>query len=360
MSEATGPNPFAGELLETSASGYASLAAERMLDAHPEVRRAFAPGAHLSWRDHLQLRVRELAAAVATGSPELFRARVLWSGQSFAARGIERSAIVFSLEALRAVLADKLPGNALDAPIEIVDDALAALAGPLPESGSVLDAGDPAQAVALGYLQTVLEGDVVAAMQGVLDEQRGGRSAESVICDVLMPAQAEIGRLWHLNQLTIAEEHLVSGTTARLMAVLADRAPRRAPTGRSVLVSAMPHDAHDMGIRGLGYLLELEGWRVFNLGADLPVDEIVGAASYFAVDLVMLSAAMSVELRTVRRVISALDEHAGLDAPVLVGGQAFTEGPDLWRAVGADGWAPDARGALREAERLVAARRPAG
>jgi hypothetical protein len=202
MPQTIASNPFASELLEVSASGYAAQATDRMLDAHPDIRQAFAPGAHLGWRDHMHLRVRELAAAVNAGRPDLFTSRVLWSWQSFAARGIERSALNASLLALRGVLNEKLPEAAAAEPVQVIDLAIEALSEPLPDEKALLDAADPAQAVALSYLQTVLEGDVRAAIDLVLAEHYGGRSAYSIICDVLLPAQAEIGRLWHLNQLS--------------------------------------------------------------------------------------------------------------------------------------------------------------
>ena len=40
---------------------------------------------------------------------------------------------------------------------------------------------------------------------------------------------------------------------------------------------------------------------------------------------------------------------------ILVGGYPFNLSPTLWQHVGADGYAPDADGAITEAERLLAA-----
>jgi methanogenic corrinoid protein MtbC1 len=353
MPQTIASNPFASELLEVSASGYAAQATDRMLDAHPDIRQAFAPGAHLGWRDHMHLRVRELAAAVNAGRPDLFTSRVLWSWQSFAARGIERSALNASLLALRGVLNEKLPEAAAAEPVQVIDLAIEALSEPLPDEKALLDAADPAQAVALSYLQTVLEGDVRAAIDLVLAEHYGGRSAYSIICDVLLPAQAETGRLWHLNQLSIAEEHLISAATVRTMALVVDRAEHRASNGRSVLVASMPQDSHEIGIRGIAYLLELEGWRVYYLGADLPRDELVTAIGYFGVDLVMLSASMTIQLRSLRAVIAGIHDHAGIDARVVVGGNAFAGAAETWQSVGADGFAATAREALAVAEKLV-------
>jgi methanogenic corrinoid protein MtbC1 len=44
---------------------------------------------------------------------------------------------------------------------------------------------------------------------------------------------------------------------------------------------------------------------------------------------------------------------------VLVGGYPFNLAPDLWRRIGADGWAPDAQLAVERAGELLAARQTA-
>ncbi len=343
-------NPFASELLEVGAPGYAAAATERLLDAHPQIRAAFSPGAHLSWRDHLHLRLRELAAALAAGQPEMFQARVLWSWQSFTARGIDPLALTYSLQALRATLDEKLPPGASAEAVAAIDEALGALEGELPPSPSALDPAVPAQAVALDYLQTALEGDARTAMETVLEK---GGDSRAIICDILLPAQVEIGRLWHLNQLSVAEEHLISTTTERTMAVAVERSERAPPNGRSVLAATMPADHHDLGLRAVTYLMELAGWRVYYLGADVPVDDLVTAVGYFGVDVAMLSASMSIQLRQLRAVIEGIRGHAGVDARILVGGSAFADAPDAWQSVGADAWAGSAEEALAAAERLA-------
>ena len=105
-------DPFAAELLERSAAGYATAAALRLVEDHPGIETRYAPAAVDSWKSHLTQRVLELSAAVAVGSPDMFVNRVVWSRKTFEARDLEPKDLAASLEALGVVLKEKLPANA--------------------------------------------------------------------------------------------------------------------------------------------------------------------------------------------------------------------------------------------------------
>ncbi|MEM9384774.1 MAG: cobalamin-dependent protein [Pseudomonadota bacterium] len=348
-------NPFAGELLEVGAQGYAAQAAEELLEAHPDVKATFAPRAELRWRDNLQLRVRELAAAVATGQADLFLSRVVWSWQSFDVRGVNAKAVRASLVALKHVLEKRLPDNAREEPVALLNQATVLMEGTGPEQPeSHVDLHSPLGALAIEYLQRALEGDIRDAIAVLTKAVADGVDPRVIIGEVLMAAQVEAGRLWHLNQLTVAEEHLITSTTQRAMSVVADHAtPEVVPKERSVLAATIPEDHHDLGLRAIAHLLELDGWRVYFLGKDVPVDDLVSAASYFSVDLVMLAASMSIQLRNLREAVSALKQHGGVRAKVLVGGHAFLAAPEAWKTCGADGFAGSALEAVGAASKLV-------
>ncbi|MEO0973829.1 MAG: cobalamin-dependent protein [Pseudomonadota bacterium] len=349
-------NPFASELLEVGAMGLASQAASELLETNPEVQEAFEPRAHMRWRDNLQLRVRELAAATASGHAELFLDRVVWSRQVFQARGVEEASLRASLKALRGVIGERLPDNASSEPVTLLDmavDALDDVKTADPECG--FDTKSPLGILSVEYLQHALEGNVRGAIGTLLDALDAGKaSADDLIGEVLMTAQAEAGRLWMLNQLTVAEEHLITATTLRAMAMVTDKAAVNVvPNDKTVLAATLPEDHHDIGLRGISHLLELQGWRAFFLGRDVPLDDLISAASYFNVDLVILSASMSIQLRQLRSAISQLKNHGGVRAPILIGGQAFTSAPDAWQSCGADNFAWDARSAVKTASLMV-------
>jgi methanogenic corrinoid protein MtbC1 len=89
------------------------------------------------------------------------------------------------------------------------------------------------------------------------------------------------------------------------------------------------------------------------LGADAPTADIVQAVEDFQCDLLLLSASMSTQLKTVRDVITKVRQGTRVDCKVLIGGSAFDDCPEIWQQLGADGFATAATDALEQATRLL-------
>lgn len=344
---------FAAELLEVSASGYAALAAERLLAAHPEVAARFAPDALGAWRAALNQRIVELATALRLGEPRLFAARVAWARRAFAAREVPESDLRASLAMLGTVLAEELPEAVQAGPAKLIAEAAAQLGHPAEDSGSHLDPHSEFGRLALEYVSTVLEGDSRKATERVLAAVDGGLAVESAYLDVLVPVQREVGRLWHAGELGIVEEHVVTFTTERLMALLAHRATRAPANGKTVVCAAVVGNAHDIAVRVIADFFDIAGWRSVHLGANVPAAEIASGLQYFDGNLLVLSAALSVQLPKVADAIAAVRRIEGRKIPVMVGGMAFSDAPDVWRRLGADGYAPDAHSAVELAAQLT-------
>lgn len=351
---------FAAELLEVSAAGYAAIAAERLLAGHPELAARFAPDAMGAWKASLGQRIVELAAALRLGEPRLFAARVTWARRAFEAREVPESDLRASLETLRDVLADELPGSARSRPAAMLAEGLAVLERPVADSASHIDPQSPAGRLSLEYLATVLEGDSRTATERVLAAVGEGLAVESAYLDVLVPAQREIGRLWHAGELGIVEEHVVTYTTERLMTLLASRAKRAPANGRTVLCAAVAGNAHDIAVRVLADFFDISGWRTVHLGANVPTPELANAVQYFDGDLLVLSAALSVQLPKVAEAVAAVRRIEGRPTRIMVGGLAFADAPEVWRQLGADGYAVDARSAVSLGAELMGGQAGAG
>jgi len=341
---------FAAELLERSAAAYAAEAAALMRGPGSSADSVVDP----VWKRHLVQRVLELSAAVANGEPALFIARVRWSRKAFRARGHAEADLEASLRALARVLERQLPPAAGAMALDTLSRGLEALAVPWrDEASDGLDPSRPEDRLALTYLNLVLEGNVSEAIARLV-QASASLSLEAIYLQVLMPAQREIGTLWQLGDLSVPEEHLVTSTTQRAMAILSHAAPRAAANGRTVVVAAVAGNAHDLSLRAAADLFECAGWRSLLLGADVPADELPTAVTFFEADLLVLGAMLSTQLRTLATTVEAVRSRCERDVRILVGGSAFDEAPEVWRKLGADGYARTLGEATVAAESLLA------
>lgn len=159
--------------------------------------------------------------------------------------------------------------------------------------------------------------------------------------------------MWHVGEVSVAEEHIVTATTERAMSLLAERAPRRDANGKTMIAAVVAGNSHGLGVRALADFFEIAGWRSICLGADVPAADVATAAVYFSADLVVLSAALTTQLKALRRTIETVRRLPDLEVEILVGGVAFAGTGESWRRLGANGHAETADGAVALGERLV-------
>ena len=120
-------------------------------------------------------------------------------------------------------------------------------------------------------------------------------------------------------------------------------------SGDSVVIATVRGDIHDIGKNIVKLLLENYGWRAVDLGKDVEPREIADAVKRTGSRLCALSALMTTTVPAMEETIRLLRKEAP-DCRVLVGGAVLTA--DHARRIGADGYAPDAMGAVRAADRL--------
>ena len=110
----------------------------------------------------------------------------------------------------------------------------------------------------------------------------------------------------------------------------------------------MQGDIHDIGKNIVKVILENYGYRVVDLGRDVPVETVVAAAKEHGAKLVGLSALMTTTLKSMEATIVGLRETC--DCKVVVGGAVLT--PDYAKKIGADYYARDAKEAVDVAKEV--------
>ena len=344
----------AANLIEAQAHEIAGQDWAELQTAYSNIEDRFGPDAEALWTDHLQQRLIELSVALNAGDAKLFAARLAWSRSAMQSRGLTAEDIDNSLKALSTALASQLSQSAADAARNCISEANNTLLRNA-EAGlaSQLDPGLPNHRLALQYIQAVVAGNVLPGMELVLDAVERGLSINDAYLEVLLPAQTEVGRLWHLNSISVSEEHLVSYTTQRLMATIASRAQRKPDNGYTAVAGAVVGNVHDIGIRAIAYLMEIEGWRTIYLGSDIPQTELPNTLDSFEADVLLLSVALTSQLPDTARTIQSIRDSGEHPVKILVGGNGLSESPDLWREIGADGYATGAGQALALALEMV-------
>lgn len=120
----------------------------------------------------------------------------------------------------------------------------------------------------------------------------------------------------------------------------------------TVVLGTIEGDIHDIGKTLVGTMLSSSGFKVFDLGVDVPVMTFVEKVQDENADIIAVSALLTTTMAKQRDVIEAL-EDAGLrdKVKVLVGGAPVTNN---WaEEIGADGYREDSVGAVAVAKEIL-------
>ena len=88
-----------------------------------------------------------------------------------------------------------------------------------------------------------------------------------------------IGTHWEHGDYSVNDEHRATGVALRLVARLGARFPRRGPKRAAVILGTPSGELHGMPTAMAANVLRAAGYEVVDLGADVPVDAYVAAAS---------------------------------------------------------------------------------
>ena len=214
------------------------------------------------------------------------------------------------------------------------------------------------RALADRYLAAQLNGDRQEALRLVIEEGlERGVPVPKLHLEVVERAQRQIGTLWQENRISVAQEHLATAISQLVVSQLYRHLPRARRNGRRVLVACAEGEQHEMGARIAADFLEMAGFDVHFLGANVPADSVAAMAAERRpgrrpVDLLVLSAATSICFPGLQATMRRVRELAP-ELPIMVGGSAFVWSDGCAVPEGVVRGGSDARALVDGARRLL-------
>ncbi len=279
-----------------------------------------------------------------------FLTQALHAGLTLPILNPNQTAVMDAVAAYRALSGE-------DAQCEAYIERLAGRA----ESAAPIPTG---QAASSGSSDAIREGSLTlaeAVRRGLPDEVRArtrelltDTDAMDVINEHLIPALDAVGEDYGRGELFLPQ--LIGAANAAcagfdLIKETLASAGSEAPSKGTIILATVEGDIHDIGKNIVRVVLENYGYRVVDLGRDVPVRDVVDAAVREDARLVGLSALMTTTVPAMRRTIEAL-RASGHPCRVMVGGAVLTA--EYAAAIGADFYTKDAKEAADVAREVFA------
>lgn len=164
-----------------------------------------------------------------------------------------------------------------------------------------------------------------------------------IVEEHLIPALDEVGSRYESQEIFLPQLLNAAAASGEAFEKIraAMQADGHAEEAKGPLIMAtVEGDIHDIGKNIVITVLENYGYRVIDLGRDVPPQCIVDAARKYGAKAVGLSALMTTTVPGMEKTIRLLRSE-GVEVPVIVGGAVLT--PDYAEKIGADYYAKDAK-----------------
>jgi len=334
------------ESLRSRKEKIASVALDEFLGRHPGWLDRFGEVGRTRSLEDYAFHVEFLAGSILARDPAPFESYVRWAAGMLESRGVSVAVLIESVEQIRDAAKAETPQEIHSFIDLAVEKAVASAEG----WNSQGDAEPPLQSMETElsvYLQAVLAGDRKAALTVAMEALGDGNQVGDLYQELLAPAQVQIGRMWERNQISVADEHLATAITQYVVAQLYTYLETPSHSRGRAVVTGVEGELHQIGANMVADMLESDGWNTRFLGTQLPHRDVIQTMGDFEPRILGISAAMLFNLSSVADLVEMARRHFGSAVKILVGGRAFMHSPEVWREMGADGFAWDLRGAVR-------------
>ncbi len=221
-------------------------------------------------------------------------------------------------------------------------------------SGAVkAPAGERTESAARAELHNaVMKGNrsgIAKLTQRALD---AGEEPSALLNEILLPAINEVGELfdkgkYFLPQLIASAEAMKNAIDILEPLLLKANSDEDMPV---VVIATVEGDIHDIGKNLVALMLKNYGFKVIDLGKDVPKEKIIEAALENNAQIIALSALMTTTMQRMKEVVLYAKEKK-VPAKIMIGGAVITQ--EYADEIGADGYSRDAAEAVRLAKRLI-------
>lgn len=176
------------------------------------------------------------------------------------------------------------------------------------------------------YEAALLAGDEIAAEIAIREAMDAKLSTAEIDDEIIAPALWLVGALWERGEISVADEHIATEISLRVLAL--QREAQRVAGARGdhkVMLAAPAGELHVVALRMVDNLLRGAGYDTVMLGADVPVDALGVSARRLQPDVICFSSTMP---GGADQVLSSIDEvqQGWPVAGFVIGGRGLMRG----------------------------------
>ena len=172
------------------------------------------------------------------------------------------------------------------------------------------------------FLKSLLEGDRVMASDIIYNLTVKNHTINDIYENVIRRALYDVGVLWEEGKISVATEHLSSAIVESILNELYSKIISRYRTDKIVVAASVEKEVHQIGIKMVSDVFEMNGWNVHFLGADTPSKDLLKFIDTVNPGIVALSVSIYFHYPELLKIIETIRKKHPL-LTIIIGGQGL-------------------------------------
>lgn len=203
-------------------------------------------------------------------------------------------------------------------------------------------------------IDAFIEFDEKKVLRLVEDLLKSGKDPAEVL-ETCRRATTIIGEKFEKGEFFLSELVFAGEIFNSVIQLILPKLKREVKPIGTIVLGTVQGDIHDIGKNIFKAFAEAAGFKVIDLGVDVPPEKFVEAVREYEPDIVGMSGLLTIAYESMKKTIDALKEN-GLrnKVKVIIGGGRVDE--KIMRYTGADEWADNAIVGVRKCKQLLGLR----
>lgn len=297
--------------------------------------------------------VEYLANAIMVESGPLFNAYIVWLRDVLRAYKIPGEALILHLQYLRDYVNEHVSEELAFLNGHFIESAILSVKNTELGEGSFLSQCGDYQDMAEKLFHMLMSMKKNDAVKMVLDAVHQNQiTIEMLYLNVFTNVLYEVGRQWSKRLITVGQEHYATAVIVYIMSMLYDQIFTPHKKSKKLIGLCVGDELHEVGIRMVCDIFELNDWDTIYLGANVPLFTIFEEVERVKPNILAVSVTLSNKIQICEEIVKEMKIKYP-EVKVIVGGQPFNLDLDLWKRIKADGYGYNAKEAVILSERLL-------
>lgn len=177
------------------------------------------------------------------------------------------------------------------------------------------------------FFKSLLDGNRRMGSEIATKYSENHQSIKYFYDSIVKPSLYKIGELWEYNLITVAAEHMATSVSESVMNDLYEYVINENRQKKKVVLGCIENEYHQVGIKMIADIFEMNGWDTYFLGSNVPNTEFFDFLKEIKPDIIAISLSIYSHINSLEKLLKLCREEFN-NTPIIIGGQAFVHGGD--------------------------------